>query len=147
MALDPYTSHFSRNHPSVDWPINTRAATIIRLLGNETIQFNTRGKKSEPGLRKLKQLNIDVKSTTKFYFFFNCMNMFIYFTNIRRFRFSILYFKYLQTLILCVTTFYKTALYYNVFLRRLKSRNIKMVKFSYILHYKCVFFPNFNKWS
>ena len=30
-----------------------RAATILRLLGNETIQFNTRGKKSEPGLRKI----------------------------------------------------------------------------------------------
>ena len=25
-----------------------KAATILRLLGNETIQFNTRGKKSEP---------------------------------------------------------------------------------------------------
>ena len=118
---------------------------ILRLLGNKTIQFNTRGKKSEPGLRK--QLNIDVKFTTKFYFFFKCMNIFIYFTNIRRFRFSILYFKYLQTLILCVKTFYKTALYYNVFLRRLKSHNIKMIKFSYILHYKCVFFPKFNKLS
>ena len=45
----------------------TRAATILRLLRNETIQFNTRGKRSEPGLRK--QLNIDVNSTTKFYFF------------------------------------------------------------------------------
>ena len=45
----------------------TRGATILRLLGNETIQFNTRGKKSELGLRK--QLNIDVKSTTKFNFF------------------------------------------------------------------------------
>ena len=116
-----------------------RAATILQLLGNEMIQYNTRGKKSEPGLRK--QLNIDVKSTTKFYFFFKYMNIFIYFTNIRRFHFSILYFKYLQTLILCVTTFYKTAFYYNVFRRHLKSRNIKMVKVSYILHYKCVFFP------
>ena len=44
--------------------ILTKAATILRLLGDETIQLNTRGKKSEPGLRK--QLNIDVKSTTKF---------------------------------------------------------------------------------
>ena len=76
------------------------------------------------------------------------MNIFIYFTNIRRFRFSILYFKYLQTLILCVTTFYKTVFYYNsVFRRRLKSRNIKMVKFSYIVHYKWVLFPKFNKLS
>ena len=90
-----------------------KAAAILRLLGNETIQFNTQGKKSEPGLRK--QLNIDVKSTTKFYLFFKYMSIFIYITNIRRFRFSILYFKYLQTLILCVTTFYKTAFYYNVF--------------------------------
>ena len=32
------------------------------------IQFNTRGKKSEPGLGK-KQLNLDIKSTTKFNFF------------------------------------------------------------------------------
>ena len=47
--------------------IITKAATILRLLGNETIQFNTRGKKSEPGLRK--QLNIDVQPTTKFNFF------------------------------------------------------------------------------
>ena len=71
----------------------------------------------------------------------------IYFTNIRRLRFSILYLKYLQTLILCVTTFYKMAFYYKVFRRRLKSCNIKMVKVSYILHYKCVVFPKFNKLS
>ena len=77
------------------------------------IQFSTRGKKSELGLRK--QLNTDVKSTTKFIFFFKYMNIFIYFINIRRFRFSILYFKYLQTLILCVTMFYKTIFYYNIF--------------------------------
>ena len=75
------------------------------------------------------------------------MYIFIYFTNIRHFRFSILYFKYLQTLILYVTTFYKMAFYYNVFRRRLKSRNIKIVKLSYILDYKCVFFPKFNKLS
>ena len=37
----------------------------LRLFGNETIQFNIRGKKSQPGLRK--QLNIDVKSTTIFF--------------------------------------------------------------------------------
>ena len=91
--------------------LKSRAATILRLLGNETIQFNTQGKKSEPGLRK--QLNIDVKSTTKFYVF-KYMNIFIYFTNIRHFRFSILYFKYLQPLILCVTTFYKTAKFFPV---------------------------------
>ena len=90
---------------------------ILRLLGNKTIQYNTQGKKSEPGL--LKQLNIDVKSTTKFYLFSKYMNIFIYFTNIRRFHFSISYFKYLQTLILYVITFYKTAFYYNVFQRRL----------------------------
>ena len=94
------------------------------------IQFNTQGKKSEPGLQK--QLNIDVKSTTKFYFFFKYMYIFIYFTNIRHFRFSILYFKYLQTLILYVTTFYKMAFYYNVFRRHLKSRNIKIVKVSFL---------------
>ena len=51
-----------------------KAATILRLLGNETIQFNTRGKKSEPGLRK--QLNVEVKSTTKFNFF--SLNILIY---------------------------------------------------------------------
>ena len=50
-------------------------------------------------------------------------------------------------LILCVTMFYKTAFYYNVFRRRLKSHNIKMVKVSYILHYKGIFFPKFNKLS
>ena len=81
----------------------SRAATILRLLGNETIQFNTRGKKSEPGLRK--QLNIDIKSTTKLFFFVKYMNIFIYFTNIRCFRFNFLYFKHLQTLIVCVTMF------------------------------------------
>ena len=52
----------------------SKAATILRLLGNETIQLNTRGKKSEPGLRK--QLNKDVKSTTKFYFFFEYIYIF-----------------------------------------------------------------------
>ena len=61
------------------------------------------------------------------------MNIFIYFTYIRRFRFSILYFKYLQTLILCVTTFYKMAFYYNVFRRRLKSRNVKMVTVKFLI--------------
>ena len=40
-----------------------KAAMILWLLGNETIQSNTRVKKSEPGLRK--QLKIDVKSTTE----------------------------------------------------------------------------------
>ena len=125
--------------------VKIRAATILRLLGNETIQFSTRGKKSEPGLRK--QLNTDVKSTTKFIFFFKYMNIFIYFINIRHFHFSILYFKYLRTLILCVTMFYKMVFYYNVFRRCLKSRNVKMVKISYILQYKCVFSPKFNKLS
>ena len=43
-----------------------RAATILRLLGNEVIQFSTRVKKSELGIRK--QLNTDVKSTTKLIF-------------------------------------------------------------------------------
>ena len=32
--------------------IASKAATILRLLGNETIQFNTRVKKSEPAIRK-----------------------------------------------------------------------------------------------
>ena len=44
----------------------TKAATILRLLGNETNQFNIRGKKSEPGIRK--QLHTDVKSTIKNFF-------------------------------------------------------------------------------
>ena len=39
--------------------LQSKAATILRLLGNKTIQFNTRGKKSEPGLRE--QLNVDVR--------------------------------------------------------------------------------------
>ena len=51
-----------------------KAATILWLLGNETIHFNTRGKKSEPDLRK--QLNIEVKSTTKLEFF--SLNILIY---------------------------------------------------------------------
>ena len=68
----------------------TRAATILRLLGNETIQFNTRGKESEPGLRI--QLNIDIKSTTKLIFFLKYMNIFIYFINIRCFRLNFLIF-------------------------------------------------------
>ena len=55
------------------------------------------------------------------------------------------YFKYSQTLNLCATMFYKTTFYYNVFRRHLKSGNIKMVKGSYILHWKCVFFPKFDK--
>ena len=81
----------------------SKAATILRLLGNKTIQFNTRGKKSEPGLRK--QLNIDVKSAIKLDFFFKYINIFIYFTNIMCFHFRFLYFKPLQTLIVCVTMF------------------------------------------
>ena len=55
-------------------PLHNKAATILRLLGNEMIHFNTRGKKSEPDLRK--QLNIEVKSTTKFKFF--SLNILIY---------------------------------------------------------------------
>ena len=31
--------------------LSGRAATILRLLANESIQFNTRVKKTEPGLR------------------------------------------------------------------------------------------------
>ena len=46
-----------------------RAAMILRLLGNETIRFNTRVKKCEPGLRN--QLKINVKSTTKSDFHLN----------------------------------------------------------------------------
>ena len=64
------------------------AATILRLLGNETNHFNTRVKKSEPGLRK--QLKIDVKTTTKFDFSLKYMNILIYFSNIRCFRFLFL---------------------------------------------------------
>ena len=51
-----------------------KAATILRLLGNETIQFSTRGRKSDPGLRK--QLSIDVKSTTKLKFLFKYICIF-----------------------------------------------------------------------
>ena len=58
---------------------------ILRLLRNETIQYNTRVRKSEPGLRKL--LKIDVKSTTKFDFSLKYTNIFIYFCNVRFFRF------------------------------------------------------------
>ena len=47
----------------------TRAATILWLLRNKTIQFNTRVKKSEPGHQK--QLKIDVKSSTKLNFSLN----------------------------------------------------------------------------
>ena len=43
--------------------VSIRAATILRLLGNKMNQFNTRVKKSEPGLRK--QLKIDVKTISK----------------------------------------------------------------------------------
>ena len=82
----------------------TKAAMILRLLGNETIHFNTRVKKSEPAFRK--QLKIDVKSTTKLNFFFKYINVFKYFTNRKCFRFSFLYFKHLPTLIVCVTMFF-----------------------------------------
>ena len=46
--------------------------------------------------------------------------------------------------------FYHTAASaFNIFRRHLKSRYIKMVtvKFSCILHYKCVFIPKFNELS
>ena len=78
------------------------AATILRLLGNKTIQLNTLVNKSEPGLRKLK---INVKSTTKSNY---SLNIFQNFSNKRCFRFQFLYFKRLQALNLCVTAFYKT---------------------------------------
>ena len=58
---------------------------ILRLLGNEMNQFNTRGKKSALGLQK--QLNIDIKSTTKFDFSLKYMNIITYFYEIRRFHF------------------------------------------------------------
>ena len=61
------------------------------------------------------------------------MNIFIYFTNIRRFRFSILYFKYLQTLILYVTTFSKTAFYYNVFRNHFIRRDISKYEAVYFM--------------
>ena len=65
-----HTDSICNHNKKVKYPdIPTRAATILRLLGNETIQSNTRGKKSEPGIRK--QLNIDVKSTTKLNFSLN----------------------------------------------------------------------------
>ena len=48
--------------------LEIKAATILRLLGSETIHFNTRGKKSEPGLRK--QLNIDENLLQNSFFFF-----------------------------------------------------------------------------
>ena len=38
-------------------------------------------------------------------FFLKYMNIFIYFTNIRGFRFNFLYFKHLQMLIVCVIMF------------------------------------------
>ena len=62
-----------------------KAATILRLLGNETNQFSTRSKKSEPAIRK--QLNIDIKSATKLNFFSNYMKIFINVTNIKCLRF------------------------------------------------------------
>ena len=83
--------------------ISNRATTILQLLGNEAIQFNTRGKKSEPGIRK--QLNTDVKSTTKLNFFFKYINIFIYFPTIMCFCFSCSYFKHLQTLIVSLAMF------------------------------------------
>ena len=73
---------------------------ILRLLGNKTIQFNTRVKKCEPGLRN--QLKIDIKSTTKSDFH---LNLPIYFSKIRWFRFPFSYFRHLQTLNMYVTMF------------------------------------------
>ena len=55
--------YISYTHKRFSLRHGSRAATILGLLGNETIQFNTRVKKTELDLRK--QLNIDVKSTTK----------------------------------------------------------------------------------
>ena len=78
--------------------LTSRAATILRSLGNEAIQFSTQVKKNEPGIQK--QLNTDVKSTTKLIF---SIYIFIYFPNIMCFRFS--YFKHLQTLTVCLAMF------------------------------------------
>ena len=51
--------------------IKIRSAPILRLLGNETNQFIARGKKTELSVRK--QLNIEVKSTTKLDFPLNIL--------------------------------------------------------------------------
>ena len=40
------------NFIEIALPFLSRAATILRLLRNKTIQFNTRGKKIEPAIRK-----------------------------------------------------------------------------------------------
>ena len=50
---------------------------ILRLLENKMIQFKTRVKKDEPGLRK--QLKIDVKIITKFDFSLKFLNLLYFF--------------------------------------------------------------------
>ena len=80
-----------------------RAATILPLLANKTIQFNTQVKKTEPGLQK--QPKIDIKSATKFDF---SLNIWIYSYILLIpgvFVFKFIIFKHLQTLNVCITMF------------------------------------------
>ena len=77
-----------------------RSVTVLRLPGNETIQFNTRIKKCKLGLRP--EQKIDIKSATKLDV---SINIFIYFSNIRCFCFQTLYFRHLQTLNVCNIVF------------------------------------------
>ena len=80
-----------------------RGATILQVLGNETIHFDTRVKKTKPGLRK--QLKIDIKSVTKFYFSLN-IRIYSYIFLIQGvFIFTFIIFKYLQILNVCVMMF------------------------------------------
>ena len=83
--------------------MKTRAVTILRLLGNEMIQCNTRVKKTEPGLRK--QLKIDIQSATNFDFSLNIwIYSYILIFAIHIFCYFII-FKHLQSLNVCVTMF------------------------------------------
>ena len=82
---------------------NTRGAMILRLLGNETIHFVTRVKKTKPGFRK--QLKIDIKSVTKFYFSLNIRTYSYSFLIQGVFIFTFIIFKYLQILNVCNDVF------------------------------------------
>ena len=70
--FDPFLCYLAQGNL-----IYIKAATILRLLGNETIQFNTRVKKSEPGLRK--QLKRDLNLLQNLIFLLKYMNTFIFF--------------------------------------------------------------------
>ena len=82
------------------------------------------------------------------FFFLRYMNIFIYFTIIRCFRFNFVIFSaFANVNCLCSIVFIRPNFNVTYFKDASNSRNINMLKVSCVLHYKCVFSPKFNELS